>query len=229
MAFSVPTATEEEEDGTLRWDSTTIVVVELRCDGVTGLGYTYCHPAAVEVIDSKLAGALQDADPLMPERSFAEMQVQVRQLGHAGVAAMAVSAVDIALWDLKARLLGVCLADALPRYHEDVAIYGSGGFTNLSDQQLEAQLRDWLGWGAERVKIKVGRDAAADTHALPSCETSLGPAPRSWSTPTAPIRSRRGSSGRTHLPSRAFAISRNQSPPRISMASPPSGGMRRPA
>jgi L-alanine-DL-glutamate epimerase-like enolase superfamily enzyme len=174
-AFSVPTATQAEEDGTLRWDSTTVVVVELVCDGVTGLGYTYCHPAAVEVIKSTLAGVARDADPLMPERSFAEMQVQVRQLGHVGVAAMAVSAVDIALWDLKARLLGVCLADALPRYHEDVAIYGSGGFTNLTPEQLAAQLREWLAWGAERVKIKVGRDAAADDARVAFVRDIVGP------------------------------------------------------
>ena len=49
------------------------------------------------------------------------MQVELRQLGHAGLAMMALSAVDIALWDLKAKLLGVCLADALPRFHDSVA------------------------------------------------------------------------------------------------------------
>ena len=111
-AYQIPTSTDEESDGTLVWDSTTLVVVQLRCGADTGLGYTYCHPAAGQVIESKLASILRDADPLMPQKAWAQMQMQTRQMGHAGIAAMAISAVDIALWDLKAKLLGVCLADA---------------------------------------------------------------------------------------------------------------------
>jgi L-alanine-DL-glutamate epimerase-like enolase superfamily enzyme len=101
-AYEVPTATEEESDGTLIWNSTTIVVVEVAAGELTGLGYTYGHPACGEVIESKLASILEDADPMMPGRAWAQMQMQVRQMGHAGIAAMAVSAVDVALWDLKA-------------------------------------------------------------------------------------------------------------------------------
>jgi L-alanine-DL-glutamate epimerase-like enolase superfamily enzyme len=121
-AYKVPTATDEEADGTLRWDSTSVVVVEVAADGVTGLGYTYCHPAAAEVIEGKLASIVEGADALMPEQTWAEMQVRARQMGHAGITTMAISAVDVALWDLKARLLGVCLADALPGF---IAAHGS--------------------------------------------------------------------------------------------------------
>jgi O-succinylbenzoate synthase len=90
------------------------------------------------------------------------MQVQTRQLGHAGTAAMAISAVDVAMWDLKAKLLGVCLADALPRFYDSVAIYGSGGFCNLSPDELREQVQGWVDRGFHSVKIKVGRDALAD-------------------------------------------------------------------
>ncbi|MBV8734406.1 MAG: hypothetical protein JO120_06480, partial [Solirubrobacterales bacterium] len=135
-AYEIPTATEKESDGTLEWDSTTLVVVELRCGEHTGLGYTYCDKAAASVIKSKLSSIVERADPLMPERAWAEMQEQARQLGNEGIAAMAISAVDVALWDLKAKLLGVCLADALPRFHESVPIYGSGGFCNYTSEQL---------------------------------------------------------------------------------------------
>jgi L-alanine-DL-glutamate epimerase-like enolase superfamily enzyme len=119
-AYQVPTATDHESDGTLTWDSTSVVVVEVHADGHAGVGYTYCHPAAAQVIESKIAGLVEGTDALMPEASWAHMQLQLRQLGHAGIAAMAISAVDVALWDLKAKLLGVCLADALPRFHEGV-------------------------------------------------------------------------------------------------------------
>jgi L-alanine-DL-glutamate epimerase-like enolase superfamily enzyme len=175
-AFQIPSATEEESDGTLVWDSTAIVVVEAQADGVTGLGYTYCHPAAAQVVAGKLAGSVEGADALMPERAWAAMQVQARQLGHAGIAAMAISAVDVALWDLKARLLGICLADALPRFHEGVPVYGSGGFTNYSDEQLHDQVAEWMRDGFPRVKIKVGRDKAADPHRVELVRSVTGPA-----------------------------------------------------
>ncbi|MGA9857329.1 MAG: enolase C-terminal domain-like protein [Solirubrobacteraceae bacterium] len=161
-AYSIPTSTEEESDGTLVWDATTVVVVQLRCGDRTGLGYTYCHPAAGQVIESKLASILRDADPLMPQHAWSQMQMQARQMGHAGIAAMAISAVDIAMWDLKARLLGVCLADALPRYRDQVPIYGSGGFCNYSSEQLRDQVVSWVDQGFRCVKIKVGRDSKAD-------------------------------------------------------------------
>ena len=161
-AYEVPTETEKESDGTLEWDSTTLVVVEVHCGEHTGLGYTYCDKAAASVIGSKLSSIVEEADPLMPEQAFAQMQVQARQLGQDGVAAMAISAVDVALWDLKAKLLGVCLADALPRFRESVPIYGSGGFCNYSQDQLRQQVQGWVDHGFHSVKIKVGRDAVAD-------------------------------------------------------------------
>lgn len=161
-AYEVPTATEKESDGTLEWDSTTLVVVELRCGEHIGLGYTYCDKAAASVIGSKLASVVEGADALMPEQAWAQMQVQARQLGQVGIAAMAISAVDVALWDLKAKLLDVCLADALPRFRSSVPIYGSGGFCNYTSEQLRDQVQGWVDDGFRSVKIKVGRDAKVD-------------------------------------------------------------------
>jgi L-alanine-DL-glutamate epimerase-like enolase superfamily enzyme len=174
-AYQIPTATEEESDGTLVWDSTSVVVVEIRAGGQVGLGYTYCHPAAAQVIESKLASVIEQGDPLMPQSIWAQLQVQARQLGHAGIAAMAISAVDIALWDLKAKLLDCCLADALPRFHESVPIYASGGFTNYSEQQLRDQVRSWAEHGFSSMKIKVGRDKFADAGRVDLVRSVAGP------------------------------------------------------
>jgi L-alanine-DL-glutamate epimerase-like enolase superfamily enzyme len=88
---------------------------------------------------------------------------------------MAVSAVDVALWDLKAKLLGVCLADALPRFHERVPVYGSGGFCNLTDEQLCEQVRGWTGAGIGSIKIKVGRDKADDPRRVALVRETAGP------------------------------------------------------
>src|SRR5215208_1840395 len=124
--YEVPTDAPES-DGTLEWDSTTIVVVEVEGGGERGLGYTYGDIAVRTLISSKLGDVVRGADALAPSAAWRAMRDAIRNAGQPGVGAMAVSAVDIALWDLKARILGVALADVLPRAHRRVPIYGSGG------------------------------------------------------------------------------------------------------
>ena len=85
-----------------------------------------------------------------------------RNLGRPGVVSAAISAVDIALWDLAGQRLGVAVAALTGRCHEAIPIYGSGGFTSLSDDQLVDQLAGWVADGIAAVKMKVGRDPADD-------------------------------------------------------------------
>ncbi len=172
-AFTVPTD-EPESDGTLAWDSTTIVVVEAGAAGETGLGYTYGDVSVGALVESKLASVVEGMDALAPPAAWSAMQAAIRNVGRPGVGAMAVSAVDVALWDLKARLLGVCLADALPRFHAEVPVYGSGGFTSYSPERLRDQLAGWAEAGFERVKVKVGRDPDADLARLALCREAIG-------------------------------------------------------
>ncbi len=174
-AFEIPTATDDESDGTLVWDSTTLVLVEVGSGEHTGLGYTYCDPTAGVLIESHLAGILEHSDPLTPQKTWAEMQRATRQMGHAGIAAMAISAVDIALWDLKAKLLGLSLADALPRFRESVGVYGSGGFCSYTADQLREQVEGWVKEGFRGVKIKVGRDGQADPDRVALVRSVVGP------------------------------------------------------
>src|SRR3954447_7748104 len=172
--FEIPTD-EPESDGTLEWDSTTMVMVEVSRDGETGLGYTYADASVARLIEGKLAPLLDDFDPMSPPATWERMRVALRNVGQQGAGAMALSAVDIALWDLKAKLLGVCLADALPRFHESVPVYGSGGFTSYSLERLREQLSGWVGQGIPRVKIKVGRDPDEDPARLDACRDAIGP------------------------------------------------------
>jgi L-alanine-DL-glutamate epimerase-like enolase superfamily enzyme len=102
------------------------------------------------------------------------MQRAIRNAGRPGVGAMAVSAVDVALWDLKARLMDVPLADALPRFHAAVPVYGSGGFTSYSDGQLEGQLGGWASEGIPRVKMKVGREPERDCARIGVAREAIG-------------------------------------------------------
>src|SRR5256886_14098948 len=68
-AYEIPTD-EPESDGTLEWDSTTIVVVEAHAGGQTGLGYTYGPTAAGKLIEEKLAGEVEGADAMAPAETW---------------------------------------------------------------------------------------------------------------------------------------------------------------
>ncbi|MFF8945622.1 enolase C-terminal domain-like protein [Streptomyces sp. NPDC014864] len=154
--FTVPTDAAEA-DGTLSWDSTTLVLATVRCGDVTGLGWTYAPAATARVIDDLLTGVVTGSPAWDVPGTNEAMRRAVRNAGLPGVAAQAIAAVDIALWDLKARLLGLPLVRLLGAAREDVPVYGSGGFTTYDDERLERQLRGWAEEeGIPRVKIKIG-------------------------------------------------------------------------
>jgi L-alanine-DL-glutamate epimerase-like enolase superfamily enzyme len=174
-AYTVPTDAPES-DGTLEWDSTTLVLVEARAGGRTGIGWTYGDAAAGALIESKLAGAVRGRDAMDVQGAWAAMTRTIRNDGRPGISSMAISAVDVALWDLKARLLGLPLADLLGRYQEAVPIYGSGGFTSYSVERLAEQLSGWVERGIPRVKMKVGRDPGADPQRVRAARAAVGEA-----------------------------------------------------
>jgi L-alanine-DL-glutamate epimerase-like enolase superfamily enzyme len=173
-AITVPTA-EPESDGTFEWDSTTAVVVELHSAGASGLGLSYTAAAAADLIRQLLVPALRGRDPMDIPAAAGAMARAVRNVGARGVAASAIAAVEIALWDLKARLLGVALVDLFGAARDGVPIYGSGGFTSLSDDQLAAQLKGWVDRGVRRVKMKVGREPARDPDRVARARAAIGP------------------------------------------------------
>ncbi|HEY3844001.1 MAG TPA: enolase C-terminal domain-like protein [Acidimicrobiales bacterium] len=155
-SYTVPTD-QPEADGTLQWDSTTAVVVEVSAGGVSGLGWTYASAACQPVIDDVLAHAVIGRDISSVAAAHEAMVRATRNLGRPGVVSCAISAVDIALWDGKARHLGVALADLVGRCTDQAPIYGSGGFTTYDDSTAGAQIEQWVGeWGIPRFKIKVG-------------------------------------------------------------------------
>src|SRR2546421_6676279 len=111
-AYVVPTDAPEA-DGTLTWDKTTMVVVRAKAGNERGIGWSYTAAAAANVVDELLAGTVTGRDALDVAGAAEAMARQVRNAGRPGIAAMAISAGDIALWDLKARLLRVALSSLL--------------------------------------------------------------------------------------------------------------------
>jgi L-alanine-DL-glutamate epimerase-like enolase superfamily enzyme len=172
-AYTVPTD-EPESDGTLAWDSTTIVVVEVQAGGGSGLGYTYGPAAIAALIEAELGPIVHGSNAVAPACTQAQMCTHLRNAGHPGVAMSAVSAVDIALWDLKARLLDVPLADLLPRAHRCVPVYGSGGFTSYTLDRLREQLGGWVAEGVPRVKMKLGGEPTRDPERLDAARQAIG-------------------------------------------------------
>lgn len=176
QVLEVPTEHQPESDGTLEWRSTTVVVVEARAAGETGLGITYAAPAAGAIVRDKLAGVVCGHDAMAVTAAQRAMDRAVRNLGRSGECACAISAVDIALWDLKARLLGVPLAALLGPMRDSVPIYGSGGFTSLTRDQLIEQMVHWVDRGVPRVKMKVGRRPGDDPERVAAVRAAVGPA-----------------------------------------------------
>ena len=172
-AYKIPTD-QPESDGTLEWNSTTIVVVRIRAGGEQGLGYTYADTGTATLIADKLTPLLTGRDATAITGRWQDMVHAIRDLGRPGIASMAISAVDAALWDLKARLAGVPLIALLGAVRNGVEVYGSGGFTSYSNTQLADQLGGWAAEGMRRVKMKVGREPQRDVARVESVREAIG-------------------------------------------------------
>ena len=172
-AYVVPTDAPES-DGTFEWSKTTLVAVEVAAGSERGLGYTYADEAAARFIREHFQDLLLGRDALDIPAAYRAMRRKVRNLGRPGVASMAISAVDCALWDLKARLLGLPLAKLLGLARESVPIYGSGGFTSYTIRQLEGQLAGWAESGLKMVKMKVGRHPQDDPDRVRAARRAIG-------------------------------------------------------
>ncbi|HET7887022.1 MAG TPA: enolase C-terminal domain-like protein, partial [Bradyrhizobium sp.] len=161
-AYRIPTD-RPEADGTFSWSSTALVVVQIRAGSHQGLGLTYCDVATVAVIKELLTPAIRRRDCLDIGGCWLAMQHAVRNVGRSGIASCAISAVDLALWDLKARLLSLSVARLLGCCREQIPVYGSGGFTSYSDDELREQLGRWSKEdGCRFVKMKIGSEPERD-------------------------------------------------------------------
>jgi L-alanine-DL-glutamate epimerase-like enolase superfamily enzyme len=173
-AYEIPTDAPEA-DGTLEWDRTVLVVVEIEAGGQTGLGYTYADESIVQLIQGRLGSVISGHSAFDIPAANKALWRSIRNLGRSGLVATAISAVDAALWDLKAKLLGTSVAALLGCCRDTVPIYGSGGFTTYNDKQLRDQLSGWAdhdgcGW----VKMKIGSDPARDPHRVAIARKAIG-------------------------------------------------------
>jgi L-alanine-DL-glutamate epimerase-like enolase superfamily enzyme len=174
-AYTIPTATSPESDGTAVWTSTTMVLVDIEAGGTHGIGWTYEDAAAGRLIADQLADVIRGENALDTRALWCKMVAAVRNTGRGGLASYAIGAVDVALWDLRARLMDTALCDLMGIVRTAVPIYGSGGFTSYDVATLQRQLEGWAAAGLTAVKMKVGRDHAADPARVAAARSAIGP------------------------------------------------------
>ena len=172
-AYKIPTDAPES-DGTIEWKSTTMILVEINAGEKAGIGYSYADISSAFFIDKNLKKVVVGKNSMDIPWILKCMVDSVRNSGNCGIVAMAISAIDNALWDLKAKLLDLPLALLLGKVRDDFPIYGSGGFTSYSIERLQNQLSGWAEKGIRQVKMKIGRDPDKDVCRVEKAREVIG-------------------------------------------------------
>lgn len=175
--YEVPTDAPEA-DGTFSWDSTAMVLARLEAGGKHALGYTYADSATARLASTLLEKVVLRQDAFNHGAIRQSMLHFVRNLGETGISMMAVAAIDNALWDLRARLLDVPLVSLIGKVRDSIPVYGSGGFTTYSDEQLTKQFSGWAEQGFSMMKMKVGTDPTDDPHRVSVARRAIGDDPK---------------------------------------------------
>lgn len=173
-AYKIPTD-QPESDGTLQWESTTLVLVETTAADKTGIGYSYADKSAADFIRSILAEKIIEKNCFDIPAAWDAMKTAIRNQGNCGVSFMGLSAVDTSLWDLKAKLLELPLIKLIGMARQDMPVYASGGFTSYSTEELQHQLRSWVDEGHGQVKMKTGRYPDEDPDRVKAAREAIGP------------------------------------------------------
>jgi L-alanine-DL-glutamate epimerase-like enolase superfamily enzyme len=171
--YTIPTDAPEA-DGTFSWESTSMVLVQLECGSVRSLGYTYADAGTAAAAHKLVKEVVVGSDPLCHAATLQRMLRRIRNLGETGIAMMAVSAIDNALWDLRARLADLPLVSLLGQVRRGIPVYGSGGFTSYNDQQLSEQLGGWAAKGFANVKMKIGTLPDQDASRVAVARRAIG-------------------------------------------------------
>jgi L-alanine-DL-glutamate epimerase-like enolase superfamily enzyme len=173
QVYTIPTDAPEA-DGTFNWNSTTMVLISIEACDRCGIGYTYADESTGKLAKRLLEKAVDGRDAFEHGAILQELYRQVRNSGETGISTMAISAIDNALWDLRARLLDISLVGLLGSVREGIPIYGSGGFTTYDDGQLSRQLGGWAEAGFRTVKMKVGTHADDDARRVNVARKAIG-------------------------------------------------------
>ncbi|MDO4523483.1 MAG: mandelate racemase/muconate lactonizing enzyme family protein [Eubacteriales bacterium] len=170
-------------DSTRNVETIGFAVVEVSTDvGVTGIGVTY-HEVGGEAIREFILYAIKPKligrSPFETEAIYEENFHYMRGVGRKGLAFCAYSAVDIALWDIKGKVLDMPLYRLLGGNNPEVPIYASGGWTSYTTEELVAEARLMVSQGYKKIKLKVGVDGGKnpdeDVRRVAAVREAIGP------------------------------------------------------
>jgi L-alanine-DL-glutamate epimerase-like enolase superfamily enzyme len=146
--------------------------------GATGQGFSWAVRAGGEAVRAMLeadAGPAAIGGPAAPEAAWDRMWWALREAG-GGITTLAMAAVDIGLWDLRAKAAGLSLTDLIGRQRDEVPVYASGVNRHLSLDELSEQVRRWVDAGHTRFKIKVGQPSLEeDIERVAAVRRIIGP------------------------------------------------------
>ncbi len=149
-------------------------------DGQTGTGYTYTGGkgghAILAMIDHDLAPFLIGQDPSDIAALYDAMQWHVHYVARGGVASFAISALDIALWDLRGKTTGQALHQMAGGHSDRCRAYAGGIDLNFPLPKLLASIEGYLAAGFNAVKIKIGQPTLAqDIERIKAVRDLIGP------------------------------------------------------
>ncbi|MBM3947864.1 MAG: mandelate racemase/muconate lactonizing enzyme family protein [SAR202 cluster bacterium] len=158
-----------------------LVTVRVRADeGVEGLGYTYTVGAGGAsiraLIERELAPVMVGADPRRTEQLWEKMWWHIHWVGRGGLAVHAMSAMDIALWDVKGRAAIEPLWRLLGGHSPKVKAYAGGVDLYYTLDELRRQTHGFLERGLHAIKMKVGREKLSeDVERVEAVRKIVGP------------------------------------------------------
>jgi L-alanine-DL-glutamate epimerase-like enolase superfamily enzyme len=162
-----------------------LVVAEIATDaGLQGLGYSLVFggggaEAVAAYLESRLKPLLIGENPLEVERLWERMYRGDRGVRRVGLAGMAVSALDIGLWDLAGKTAGLPLYRLWGGATSHVAAYGSGGWPKYTEKDLIGEAEKYAGYGCGYYKMKIHhRDPNANRARVEAVRKALGPGVR---------------------------------------------------
>ncbi|NNE86954.1 MAG: mandelate racemase/muconate lactonizing enzyme family protein [Silicimonas sp.] len=180
-AFDVPLAevlTDAKHGDHTHFQLITATVTD--ADGAAGTGYTYTGgkggSAICAMIRDDLAPFLVGQDASDVEAHYEAMQWHVHYVARGGIASFAISAVDIALWDLRLKLRGEPLWKAAGGAADRCRAYAGGIDLNFPLPKLLDSIRSYLERGFNGVKIKIGQPTLAeDVARIKAVRELIGP------------------------------------------------------
>jgi L-alanine-DL-glutamate epimerase-like enolase superfamily enzyme len=162
-------------NGKYTYNATNIVICQVHTDeGISGVGWTHGKNIVFNTI-KRLEDYVKGEDPFNVERIWNKMYLP-KIFGRKGLTTRAISAVDIALWDIKGKVAGKPLYQLLGGYRDEVPVYIAGGYyeTGKSNELLQEEMKDNIAKGVKAIKMKIGRlSIKEDVERIKAVQNSL--------------------------------------------------------